>query len=59
MEVNATTIAYEQTGYFSKLATDYLNGSEALRPFYQHPVSIDGIKASIEARKQFAQQRVF
>ncbi|HNP24482.1 MAG TPA: bacillithiol biosynthesis cysteine-adding enzyme BshC [Panacibacter sp.] len=57
MEVNATTIAYEQTGYFSKLATDYLNGSEALRPFYQHPVSIDGIKASIEARKQFAQQR--
>lgn len=57
MEVNCTNIAYEQTGYFSKLVTDYLNQSENLCPFYQHPVNIDGIKASIEARKKFVQQR--
>jgi bacillithiol synthase len=53
MEPNCEYIAYEKTGYFSKLVLDYLEGDEKLKPFYKYPVSVDGIKASIEARKNF------
>ena len=57
MEANCTYFSYEQTGYFSKLVVDYLNEDYKLKPFYKHPVNIAGIKQSIEARKQFPQQR--
>ena len=36
---------------------DYVNGSEKLKPFYKYPVTVAGIKASIEARKQFTTPR--
>lgn len=52
-----TAVPYQQTGYFSKTAIDYLNNADTLRPFYKHPVSIKGIKEAIEARKQFPQNR--
>jgi bacillithiol biosynthesis cysteine-adding enzyme BshC len=57
METNCEYISYESTGYFSKMMIDYVKGDEKLTPFYKHPVSVDGIKASIEARKQFETQR--
>jgi bacillithiol synthase len=57
MEPNCEYITYEKTGYFSKLVLDYLKGDEKLKPFYKYPVSIDGIKASIEARKGFVTPR--
>ncbi len=50
-------IAYEATGSFSKMVLDYIKGDEQLRPFYAQPVSIDGIKKTIESRKQFATDR--
>jgi bacillithiol biosynthesis cysteine-adding enzyme BshC len=53
MEASCENISYESTGYFSKMMTDYVMGDEKLKPFYKHAVSVDGIKASIEARKQF------
>ncbi len=53
METNCEYLPYEQTGYFSKMILDYLKGDEKLKPFYNYPVSIDGIKSSIEARKKF------
>ena len=53
METNCEYISYESTGYFSKMMIDYVKGDEKLKPFYKYPVSIEGIKASIEARKQF------
>ncbi|MCW3106772.1 MAG: bshC [Segetibacter sp.] len=53
METNCEYISYESTGYFSKMMIDYVKGDEKLKPFYKYPVSLDGIKASIEARKQF------
>lgn len=34
------------------MVIDYLEQDEKLRPFYTHPVSLEGIKASIAARKQ-------
>ncbi len=57
MEANCTLVSYTQTGYFSKLAIDYLQQDEKLQPFYKYPVSLDGIKASIKERQQFPQQR--
>ena len=51
------TIANQQTGYFSKIVTDYLDGNDLLKPFYQYPVSLEGIEQAIHARKQFSQPR--
>ena len=52
MDCNSTNLSIEQTGYFSKIITDYCNQSSSLQPFYQHAVSVDGIKAAIAAREQ-------
>ncbi len=57
METNCTYLPYHQTHSFSKLVLDYLNADEKLQPFYQHPVSMEGIKASIAARKNFDTNR--
>ncbi|MEP7238812.1 MAG: bacillithiol biosynthesis cysteine-adding enzyme BshC [Ferruginibacter sp.] len=50
-------ISYESTGSFSKMVLDYVKGDEQLRPFYAQPVSVDGIKKTIEERKTFATDR--
>ena len=50
-------LAYQRTGYFTKIATDYLQQHEQLQPFYNYPVSVEGIKRSIIARKQFDTNR--
>lgn len=57
MKASCETIPYQQTGYFSKLVTDYLQGNKALTPFYQYQPAMEGIKAAVEARKQFPQNR--
>jgi bacillithiol biosynthesis cysteine-adding enzyme BshC len=51
MDCNSTNLSFEQTGYFSKIITDYLNRSSSLQPFYKHPVSFEGLAASIQARQ--------
>ncbi len=56
-EPQVTAVPYRETGFFSKIVEDYLSGSETLRPFYQHPVSLEGIKAAIQARQKFFNQR--
>jgi bacillithiol biosynthesis cysteine-adding enzyme BshC len=57
MNCTATNLSYQQTGYFSKLITDYLNGEGLLTPFYKHPVSVEGIKSAIHDREQFKTKR--
>jgi uncharacterized protein YllA (UPF0747 family) len=57
MESNCHYITYEKTGYFSKVVSDYLSGDEQLKPFYQYPVSIAGIKESIHSRETFNTNR--
>ncbi|HEX8677645.1 MAG TPA: bacillithiol biosynthesis cysteine-adding enzyme BshC [Segetibacter sp.] len=57
METTCEYISYESTGYFSKMIIDYINGDEKLKPFYKYTVSLEGIKAAIEARKQFETPR--
>ncbi len=57
MDYTATSLSYEQTGFFSKTVKDYVNGEAALQPFYNYPVSLEGIQASIAERKKFATDR--
>ncbi|MCS3799176.1 bacillithiol biosynthesis cysteine-adding enzyme BshC [Niastella sp. OAS944] len=52
MDCNSTNLSFEQTGYFSKIIIDYLNQSPAIKPFYTHPVSLEGMAAAIQARQQ-------
>lgn len=57
MQSNCTYLSYQQTGYFSKLVTDYITGDKKLEPLYKHAANITGIQNSIEERKKFPQQR--
>jgi bacillithiol synthase len=57
MNFTASTVPYLQTGYFSKIITEYLEGKEFLRPFYEHPVSYEGIGASMLDREKFPTDR--
>lgn len=57
MNCSTTQLPYSNTGYFSKVVTDYLQQSPALRPFYEHLPDIEGIKAAIGQRQQFIQER--
>jgi uncharacterized protein YllA (UPF0747 family) len=57
MDCTATRLPYRQTASFSKIAMDYLDQAEALKPFFAHAPTLAGIKKAIEARKQFATNR--
>jgi len=49
--MNSLSIPYHQTGYFSKLIVDYMNGDEKLAPFYNLPFNIESFASIIEQRK--------
>jgi bacillithiol biosynthesis cysteine-adding enzyme BshC len=57
MDCTSTRTAYGKTGFFSKIIEDYLKEENKLRPFYSHPVSVNGIKAAIEERKEYPTNR--
>jgi len=57
MDFTSTTVAYRETGYFSGIILDYLEGKEKLELFYAHPVTTDGIKAAIKNRRSFPTDR--
>ena len=57
MNCTSTRLQYSDTGYFSKIVTDYLQKNKDLVPFYKHAASIEGIKEAIEERKKFANHR--
>ena len=44
---------YRQTGAFSKIVLDYIDQAAGLRPFFNHPPSLQGIRDAIEERKKF------
>ncbi len=50
-------IPYSQTGKFTKIVLDYIEGAAGLKEFYQHPVNLEGIKSAIENRKKFNTNR--
>ena len=49
MDCTATHLPYSATGCFSKIVTDYLERSSSLRSFYEHDVTLDGVRAAIRA----------
>ena len=57
MNVNATRLPYRQTGAFSKIAMDYIDQAMALKPFFTHPPTLQGIQKAIKDRKQFNANR--
>jgi bacillithiol synthase len=44
-------LTLHQTGYFSRIITDYLDQADALKPFYGHPPTAEGLRQSLETRK--------
>lgn len=57
MPFSATYLSYRQTNSFSAIALDYVDNKEVLQPFYEHDVSIEGIKNAMAQRKQFPTDR--
>ncbi len=57
MDCTSTRLSYRQTGHFNKIVLDYIDQSKAQAPFIAHPANLEGIKASIEARKKFPTNR--
>ncbi len=57
MQTDCTQIPYQQTGFFSKIVNAYLDDEEAMRTFYQHSVTLQGLAEAIAARQAFAQNR--
>src|SRR5882757_11566214 len=57
MNFSAKAIPYQQTGYFSRVITDYLSGNGFLQQFYEHPVSFAGLEAAMHQRESFATDR--
>ncbi len=57
MDCISTRLPYRQTGAFTKIAVDYIDQAEALKPFYLYPPSLNGIIQSIDARKKFSTNR--
>lgn len=57
MDCTANRLPYRQTGYFSKTVLDYIDQSDSIKPFFKHPLSLNGIQQAIEARKAFPTDR--
>jgi bacillithiol biosynthesis cysteine-adding enzyme BshC len=57
MDWVSTHLPYRETGYFSRIITDYLEQTGELSPFYSHPVSPEGFRSAIVARQHVPIQR--
>jgi len=57
MQSDCTYLPYSSTGYFSTMVADYIIGENELKPFYDFTATIEGVKAAMAVRKQFATNR--
>lgn len=57
MPYNITHVPYAGTGYFTRTVTDYLSGSEQLKPFYAYAPDSSGIEKAIKDRANFPVNR--
>jgi len=48
MAFSTTYIPYRQTKCFSSIALDYLSAASSIKPFYQQPPTIEGIRQTIK-----------
>lgn len=51
--MKATKIPFKETGFFSKIITDYLDGIEQIKPFYNNFPDENGFKNQIKEKQQF------
>jgi bacillithiol biosynthesis cysteine-adding enzyme BshC len=51
MDWKSTHLPYRQTGYFSRLITDYLDQANELSAYYSYPASPEGMQSALAARK--------
>ncbi|WP_290793619.1 bacillithiol biosynthesis cysteine-adding enzyme BshC [Flavihumibacter sp. UBA7668] len=47
---SASVVPYASTGFFNEIVLDYISGKETLQPFYEHPVSWEGLEAAMRKR---------
>lgn len=52
IETDCLKTRYDQTGYFSKIVTDYLQAADQLKNFYQFDPTLQGIDRAITERKK-------
>jgi bacillithiol biosynthesis cysteine-adding enzyme BshC len=57
MDWTSTRLPYRYTGYFSRIIADYLDNAAALKPFYAHAVSPEGLRQSLLARQSMRVDR--
>lgn len=57
MDCIATRIPYRQTNAFTDIALDYIDQSGKLKPFFNHPPSLSGIKKAIGERRKYNTDR--
>ncbi|RZL97946.1 MAG: bacillithiol biosynthesis BshC [Pedobacter sp.] len=50
-------ISYASTNSFSSIVYDYVAEAEALRPFYEHAVTVAGVQSAIQSRRKFSTDR--
>lgn len=50
-------IPYKQTGFFSRIVTDYVAGEKGLSELYQYSVDEKGLQAAQAARRAFSESR--
>lgn len=53
MDRTVTSLSHQNTGFFSKIVSDYLQQVPTLQPFYTHSPNLEGIQAAIQAREAF------
>ncbi len=56
-EFQSEYIPYKKTGKFTSIVLDYISGASSLKEFYDNPVSLEGIKQAIDARKNYPTDR--
>ena len=57
MDCTSQRLSYRSTAAFSNIVLDYLDDAVALKPFYVHRPTVDGIKQTIAERKSFSTNR--
>lgn len=57
MPFSSTYLPYRQTNSFSSIALNYVDGNEALKPFFEHKADLEGIRKAIEQRRIFSTNR--
>ena len=57
MDWIAHKLPIDETGAFSRIITDYVDQADALRPFYSHPPTAEGLRNALKARQSHPTDR--